>query len=119
MTIAGGEKAVVTDLVKTAGEDMLQETADELHHRQGHRLPYLFPGILVAEGNLAVISGKDAIVGDGDAVDVTGEILEDFLCSLDTGLTVNDPFDLPQGFGEADLRQGPASQIYELSPKDA
>ena len=66
MSIKGGEKAVVMDLMKASGKHVLEESADELHHRQAHRLPSLLAGIFVAEGNLAVTHGEDAIVGDGN-----------------------------------------------------
>jgi hypothetical protein len=56
--------------VDAAGQNVLEESADEFPGLQGHRLPAGCTGVLVAEDDLAIVGGQDAAVGDGDAVDV-------------------------------------------------
>src|SRR5215469_13484536 len=50
---------------------------------------------LVAVGHSGVVDGQDAVVGDGDAEGVAGEIVERCLLSLAPWRDVNDPGDLP------------------------
>ena len=61
---------VVADLMEAHGQHVLKKTANELLGRKGHRFPTGVPGVLVAEGDLAAFDGKDAVVGDGDAVHI-------------------------------------------------
>ena len=71
---AGAEEAVGADLGEASGEDVLEEAANEGVHRQ-RQAPGL-PGarVGVAEGDMAMVEAFDAVVGEGDAVDVAGEI---------------------------------------------
>ena len=52
-------------------------------------------GIFVAEGDVLLIDGDDSVVGDGDSVDVSGEVGKDFVCTLHCGFTMDYPFGLP------------------------
>ena len=67
-------QTVVADLVNAGGQDMLEEPTDELLGCQRHGPPLGVPGVLVAEGHLAVLDSQDATVGDGNAVDVSSEV---------------------------------------------
>ena len=73
---------------------------------------------VVAESNLPIIHGKDAIVSNGDAVDIAGKVQEDFLCSLNAGLAVYNLFDMPHGLREVDVGQRFAGQGNERCPED-
>jgi hypothetical protein len=54
---------------------MLEESGDELLDREGHPAGLLCPRVNVAEGDMLAVERFDALVGDGDAVDVSGEVL--------------------------------------------
>jgi hypothetical protein len=66
--------------MKTTRRYVLEEASQELVDRQGHDPPAALPGflffaaLLVAEGYFTVFAGEDAIVGDGDAVDVAVQV---------------------------------------------
>lgn len=75
---AGGgrsEESVAADLLKTLGEDMLEEARDEAVGGQDEAFGLMGTGIDVAEGDAVVFEGFDAVVGQRDAMDVAGEIL--------------------------------------------
>jgi len=92
---AGSEEAVEADLVEARGEYVLKKATDEFRGRECHDCPASLAGVLVAEGYGVVVDGKDAVVGDGNAVDVAGEVHEDLLGTLDRGLAVDYPRGVP------------------------
>ena len=59
---------------------MPDETTDELRCLKSHGLPSTFPGIFVAESDLAPLYRKDSAVGDGGLVNISGKIREGLLC---------------------------------------
>ena len=78
----GVPQAVIADFVEACGQDMLEKAADELV--TGYRFFALAIGraVLVAVGHGGVVDGQDAVVGDGDAEGVAGEIIERGLLAL-------------------------------------
>ncbi len=93
--LAIAEEAVVADAMEALGEDMQQEAADKLVGRDGHDLlATAVPIVLPAETNGAIIDVDEAIVGDGDAVRVAADVIEDLLGSGEGRLGV----DHPRGF---------------------
>jgi hypothetical protein len=54
----------------------------------------VFPG----EGDGVVVDGQDALIGYGDAVGISGEVLEDLAGATERRLCVDEPFFLAQGF---------------------
>ena len=80
VSVAGAQKTIVTDLVEASGKDMLEEATDELRCLKSHGFPPTFPGIFVAECDLALLYRKDSAVGDGGLVNIPGEIREGLLC---------------------------------------
>ena len=87
----GTPQAIVADFVNAGRHHMLQETSDELLGTDGHGFCLIVPGILIPKGNLAVVGRDYSAVGDGDTVNVAGEIIEDRTGALDGRFTVNDP----------------------------
>ena len=78
--MAVGEITEVANAMEAVGQGVEQETPDELIGRQAHDfcgalMAIVFPG----EGDMIVVAGSDAAVGDGDAMRVAPEIGEDFL----------------------------------------
>lgn len=69
------ENAVVTDLLETCGQDVLQEPADEFHVRDGDM--FHIPRVIVfrPEGHSLIGNGFDPGVGDRDPVGVTSKII--------------------------------------------
>ena len=61
---------------------MLQVAAQEFLCRQSHGFPLVGVGILIAERHLAVAQGEEAIIGNGDPVDVAPQVTKHFLCSV-------------------------------------
>jgi hypothetical protein len=116
VTLAGAEEAVVADFLESFGQDVLQETADEFLSGQSAGFPVAAGAVAVAEGDLTVLEFENAVVGEGDAKDVGGQILEGGLARADR-LAVDDPFLKPDAsrrlVKQARLLQGGA----ELTPK--
>jgi hypothetical protein len=75
-------QTVIAELVEAGRQYVLEEAPDELV--AGHGLLALAVGgaVLVAIGYGLVVDGQDAVVGDGDAEGVAGEIVERGLLSL-------------------------------------
>ena len=90
----------MADAVEPVGEHMHEEAADELEGRQAHGLhtiPALDPVILPFERHSVGISADQAMVGDGDAVGVAGQVGQHLFGSAKWWFGVDDPIDLAQG----------------------
>lgn len=86
---AVGEEAIVANAVKTVGQDMEQETADEFAGLQRHHLLLVVMAIVLpAEADGAVRELDQTAVGDGDAVGVAAEIGQHLLGSAEWALGV-------------------------------
>src|SRR5271165_5099026 len=93
-TMAVAEEAVIANAVKPVWQHMDQEAADELPGLEGHGLlAVVIPVILPAEADLAVVHGDQAVVGDGDAVGIPPDIVEDLCRSGERSLRVDHPCD--------------------------
>ena len=113
LATAGMPETVIADLVEAGRQDVLEEAPDELV--AGHGLLALAVGgaVLVAIGYGLVVDGQDAVVGDGDAEGVAGEIVERGLLSLAPWRDVNDPGDLPDMGRQVGVRAEPGEGIAE------
>jgi hypothetical protein len=78
-----GEEAVVADADEALREDVEEEAADELRQRKGEGSHSPAAVVLVAEGHRLVIDVQESMVGEGDAVGVAGEVLEDVLGAVE------------------------------------
>jgi len=78
--LAIGEESEGTDTDKAAGENMEQETAQELVCGEGHH-PLLITVRIIfpAEGDLVLVESHETVVGDGDAMGVASEIAQHML----------------------------------------
>jgi hypothetical protein len=66
---------------------MQQETAQEFSRLNRHQSLAICVGIVSpAESDLIVGEGDQAMVGDGDAVSIAGEIAEDMMRTAEGGL---------------------------------
>src|SRR6266496_4555725 len=92
-SIAITHKAKVPDALETRRKNMQKETADELICRERHRLLLVVVAIVFpAEADHAIPHIKEAIIGNGDAVRVAADVLQDLSRSRERRLGVNHPF---------------------------
>jgi hypothetical protein len=86
------ESPMVTDPNKAVGEDMEQEAAQELGYRdrQGALL-IAMRGVPPAEGDLVLVERDQPMVGDGDPVGVTAEILQNMVGTSKGWFAVDHP----------------------------
>jgi len=90
-------EAEVTDTNKPVGQDMEEETTDELLCGQTDK-PVGTGLVVVAgtEGNGFSIEGDESLVGDGGPVGVMAQVAEHMLGTIERGLRVGVPFDSSQ-----------------------
>lgn len=88
--MGGVVQAEVADFDKALGQDMLEESAEELGRLQGTGALALMLAVAVAEANGVIIGLDDRGVGDGDTVEVAGEIAQRLVTGPD-GFGVDDP----------------------------
>jgi len=77
LAMAVRPKAVVPDALKTGGQDVQQETTQELHRQQRHRAPapavrVIFP----SKADVAVVHRYQSLVGNRHAVRITCQIFQ-------------------------------------------
>ena len=103
-SVALGEKAVVPDAVKAVGQDVEQETPDELVRGEAHDAGAPAATIvLVGERDFIVADDYEPRIGDGGSMRVAGEIGEHARGSAEWRLGVDDEGALAQSvhaFGE-------------------
>jgi hypothetical protein len=89
-----GHEAEVTDAMEAVGQRMKQKAANELAGLELHDLGAAVVAIVFpSEGDLGVVEGDQAAVGDGDAVRVAAEIGENLRRSAERLFGVDDPCD--------------------------
>ena len=89
---AVGQKAEEADADKAARQDVQQEPPQELVRREGHlALLVAVRVILPSESDLIVLKADQAVVGDGHAVRVAGQIVKHVIWSAEGWLGVNHP----------------------------
>jgi len=89
-----GKQAIVADTMKTSGQNVDQEAADELVGGQAHCLlaiTVLDPVIFPTERNGLSIGANQAAVGDRNAVRISAEIGEDGFWTTERRLGINHP----------------------------
>lgn len=96
-----GQEPERADADKATGQDMEQEAAQELLRTEGHHSLLISVGIILpAETHLVMLEGHDAMVGDGHAMGVTGEIAEHMMRTAKGWLGVNHPVLTEEGTQE-------------------
>ena len=82
----------MTDAHKAAWQHMQQKTAQEFVSRDGQfALLVAVSVVLPAEGNLTIRQGDEAVVGDGHAMRVAGQVLEHVFRPAEWRLGINHP----------------------------
>ena len=102
---AVGEESEVPDANQPLGQDVDEEAAQELMGGKGHDLLLAAVGIVSpAEGDAIALKGHEAMVGNGDAVGVAGQVVENMFGAAERWLGVNDPVllaELPEKVAES------------------
>ena len=79
-----GQEAERADADKAAGQDVKQEAAQELLGTERHPSLLISVGIILpAESNLVMLERHEAMVGDGYAMGIAGEITEHMVGTAD------------------------------------
>ena len=82
----------MADANQAAGQDVKQEAAQELMSGNGHDLLLAAVGIVSpAEGDAIVFEGHEPMVGNGDAMGVAGQVVENMFGAAEGRLGVDDP----------------------------
>jgi len=100
-TAAIGEEAERADADKAAGQHVEQEATQELLRTERHHFLLIAVGIIFpTESNLILFESHEAMVGDGHAMGVTGEIAEHMMGTAEGWLGIDDPVLTEQGAQE-------------------
>jgi hypothetical protein len=73
----GTPQPVVPDLVEALGPHVRPKTADQRLGWQGHGLPALVLGILIAEAHVAVLDREPPAIGQRHPVDIAPQVRQD------------------------------------------
>ena len=92
----GTEDAVITNFGEAFGQDVLKEAVNELGGGKRDMTDLLSLVVTVAKTDDAVVERFQTAVGNGDAENVAGKIVE-HLVAASSVLGMNDPADLPDG----------------------
>jgi hypothetical protein len=92
-TMAVGHEAEVADFGKAVGKNVDKESANEFvcFESHGSDAVVLF-SIPVLKCHLAVLKCQQAVIGDGDAVCIAAEVIEDLSGSAKGRFGIDDPF---------------------------
>ena len=75
-----GHEAKVTHFVQPFGQDMQHQSAQKFHRLEGAGAQTLaLFMILIPERHPAVLQSHQAMIGDGDAIDIAREVFQDVL----------------------------------------
>src|ERR1700730_13625136 len=100
-TAAIGQEPERADADKAARQDVEQETAQELLRTERRHSLLISVGIILpVESNLVVLKGHEAMVGEGHAMGVAGEIAEHMMGTAEGRLGVDNPVLTEQGTQE-------------------
>ena len=85
-------QAEMADTHKTIRQDMSKETADELHCGEGHQFFDAVVAVVeILEGDSIFANSHNTVIRDGDAEDVTSEILDQLFDAIERGLDIDFP----------------------------
>ncbi len=108
-------KSEVAHFVEAARQHVLEEPAHELLAAEATGAPAVGLAVAILDADGGVIEAGDARVGDGDAEDVTGEIIEHCLLAATPGGDVGDPALAPDHVGRDEIGTGTLQKHPELA----
>src|SRR5689334_17380579 len=90
MTIS--EKAEIANTRKARGQDMLEEAAQELFVSKGHRARLaVMRVVLPTKGHFLIRDVEQSVIGDGDAMRVASQVMQNVLGPAKWLFGVHDP----------------------------
>lgn len=102
-----GEPAEVANAGEALRQDVLGKAAQKLLTRKSQGTSLVMMGVVFpAEGHLGRADREEAMVGNGHAMGIASEIMQDVLGSAKRRLRVDDPVLLKQGAQEGAKRLG-------------
>ena len=111
----GGQKAEMADAYEATRQHMQQEPTQEFVGGDGHFALFVAVSIVFpSECDFAVGKGQEAVVGDGHAMGVAGQILEYVFWSAEGWLGIDDPI-LPEQLAQKGTKRDGLSQMFEIS----
>ena len=114
----GCEEAIVTDLHEVFGQDMLQETMDEVLRTQGTTFFCTGFGVTIAKRNSVTFQLEEAVVAQGDPENVRGQILQRIQARAHA-FTVDDPILLPNLRGNKSITIGAAQSLLQFATENS
>jgi hypothetical protein len=91
-TFSVSQPAEVSNPRKTFWQYMLQEAAKEFFAGEAHRALLAVVGVIFpSETDLRFIDGENPMVGNGDAMGITSQVLQDVVWTAKGWLGINDP----------------------------
>jgi hypothetical protein len=95
LAVAVAHETVITDALKSLGQDMDEETPDELPGIERHHLLLALVAIVLPpEAYLAILDIDDPVVGDCHSVCVASDIFQNLLSACEGRLGIDHPVDL-------------------------
>ena len=117
-TVAVSEKSVMADAHEVGRKDVKEKATDKLDRIQLHGpLAIAVSIVFVTEGDLVVFKCQKALIGDGYAVGIAGQVLENVLWTSKGRLCVNDPIGFIEAGGKR-LPGGLLAEVGELAAKE-
>ena len=91
--MAVGQDPVIADALEAAGQDVEEKASNKLTGIQGHGLLQTVSVVVLAgEGDLGVLDANEAMIGNGYAVGVARQVIEDGIGACKRRFGMNDPF---------------------------
>jgi len=108
-----GEQSVATDPNEPLGQGVQEEPADELEGIEAHHPETTAPCVvLVTERDDPVLEGQQPVIGDGDAVRVTSQVLQHPPRAAERRFGIDDPLGAA-GLGDQALERRRMGQVLE------
>ena len=117
LPVFGMQEAIVADFDEGVGQDMLEEAGEEDQRRQRESFEMACFAVPELETDAAVFEAEEAAVGEGDAVEVRGEVLENRL-ALTGGAAIDHPIVFPDAGGSQRKEVGLFQGVTELGAED-
>ena len=96
VSFAGMPEAVVTYLVEAFGQYMKEETPQELNTLYPYGLPLACVMVLIPECNMGFVHVHKPAIGQSNAKDVTGKVVQDRVLTSSVRFAVRTPLSTPE-----------------------
>lgn len=112
-----GQETELTDAHQAGRKHVQQEATQELDRVEGHKFSTAAVGVVFPfETHAAVFKRAQAVVGNGDAVSIAGQIFQHAAWSAEGRFDVDHPVEVGRLIAES-LEAGGFSECFELAVK--